>query len=72
MLYSSNITFVHWVPGYCFKRKGLFLWVIGVSRGWGEPQELTGFSLYLGSRKLGLKMNKMTGRAQAGGYLNVW
>lgn len=31
-----------------------------------EPQELTGFSLYLSSRKLGLKVNKMTGGAQAG------
>lgn len=30
--------------------------MIGVSRGWGEPQELTGFCLNLGSRKLGLKV----------------
>lgn len=46
--------FVHCIPGYSSKRKSLFLCDWGWGQG-GELPELAGFSLYLGSRKLGIK-----------------
>lgn len=49
------VTFVHCIPSCSIKKKSLFLCDWGEGGQGGELPELAGFSLYLESRKLGIK-----------------